>query len=443
MIELQNYPASQPPLPILHLENLTLESTLKDLFLYDFQVEVSALGIEVARHFEENTTLPGVILIENGEFRGMISRQRFWEHMSRPYSIELFYKRPLNTLYNFTKAEVLIFSPDTSIMVASQRSLQRSPKALYDPIIIEIEPHQYRTIDTHQLLTAQSKIHELTAKLLDEKTHAHRVQTEKMASLGKTVAGVAHEIRNPVTALRGNVNFLQEYYDNLVELLTAYQEELPQKSAVIRDLETDIELDFILEDAPRLLESMKVSSERMTQIVTSLRNFSRVDDKKLQEINVHDCIDSTLLILNNQIKQGITVKKDYQDLPPLRCYAGLLSQAIMNFLANALDALQERQEKADNTYQPCLEVTTRQLADYGQAGGIAIIIADNGAGIPPELQTKIFEEFFTTKPRGKGTGLGLAISYEIVTQKHHGEIKLRSRLDQGTTFSILLPLIAR
>lgn len=444
MINLQNHPSSKTPntpLPILHLDNLTLESTLKDLFLYNFQVEIAHLGIEVARQFEQKPTLPGVILMDKGQFCGMISRRRFWEQMSRPYSIELFYKRPLQSLYGFTQSSALVFSPDTSILEASKQSLQRSPKSLYDPIVVEIEPNQYRLIDVHQLLVAQSKIHELTAKLLDEKTHAHQVQTEKMASLGRTMAGVAHEIRNPVTALRGNVEFLQEYYENLIELIETYKAEFPAKNSKIEEVEETVELDFILEDAPRLLESMKISAERMTQIVTSLRNFSRVDDKKRQNIDIHDCIESTLLILNSRIKHGIEVKRNYQELPQFNCYAGLISQVMMNLLANALDAVQERKESQNNDYQPRIEVTTRYLKDYGKEGGVEIAIADNGLGIPPELQTKIFEDFFTTKPIGKGTGLGLSISYQIITEKHNGEIQLRSQVNEGTTFSVMIPIV--
>jgi two-component system NtrC family sensor kinase len=440
MIELQTFPAQNTVSPLSHLSNLTLESTLKDLFLYDFQVEIANLGIEVARQFERNPTLPGVILTEKGVFRGTISRRRFWEHMSRPYSIELFYKRPLHTLYSFTKTPILLFSHDTSIMEAARRSLQRSSKSLYDPIVVQLESQEYRLIDVHQLLIAQSKIHELTAKLLDEKTHAHHVQTEKMASLGRTMAGVAHEIRNPVTALRGNVEFLEEYYGNLVELIQAYQTQFPQKPQDIQDLEADIELDFILEDAPKLLESMKMSSERMTKIVTSLRNFSRVDDTKCQEIDLHDCLESTLLILNSRLKNGIEVIRNYQTLPPVQCYAGQISQVFMNLLANAIDTVQEKQERQPHSYQPQITITTQCVDNNRDKSRVEIAIADNGLGIPPEHQTKIFEDFFTTKPMGKGTGLGLAISYQIVTDKHRGEIKMRSRVNEGTEFAILIPV---
>lgn len=440
MVNLQTNPSAKTPFLTLHLDSLTLESTLKDLFLYDFQVEIANVGIEVAHEFDQNPTLPGVILMDRGKFFGLISRRRFWEYMSRPYSIELFYKRPLSSLYHFAKTAALVLSPDTSILEASKQSLQRSPRALYDPILVEFTPNQYRLIDVHQLLMAQSKIYEITAKLLDEKTHAHQVQTEKMASLGRTMAGVAHEIRNPVTALRGNVDFLKEYYDNLIELIKAYQTEFSPKTATIQEIEENIELDFILEDAPRLLTSMKLSAERMTQIVTSLRNFSRVDDKKRQDIDIHDCLESTLLILNNRIKQGIEVQKNYQELPQINCYAGLMSQVIMNILANAIDAVQERKETQDENYQPRLEITTQYLKDYAKKGGIEITIADNGLGIPPELQTKIFEDFFTTKPIGKGTGLGLSISYQIITEKHNGELQLRSQVNEGTAFSIVLPI---
>ncbi len=440
MIDLQ-----EPPLPQaqslfdeFETKALSVESTLRELTLYDFQVEDSQLAIEVARQLEGNSALPGVILTRDGQCTGMISRRRFLERMSRPYALDLFLRRPLVALYNFTQISFGIFSPETQIVDAAQRSLQRPPELVYEPIVIEMEANVYRLIDVHELLIAQSKIHQLTSNLLDEKTYAHQVQTEKMVSLGRMVAGVAHEIRNPVNSVNGNIDFLTDYYDNLIELLALYEREVPEKLAKVEAFKAEIDFEFILEDSPNLLKSMRLGSERLIQIVTSLRNFSRLDEDKRQSADLHECIDGTLLILENRLKRSIEVKKQYDELPLVNCYPGQLSQVFMNLLANAIDALTEY-KPADANWQPQIEIATQRLEDYDGEPGIAIRIADNGPGIPPDIRDRIFENFFTTKPVGKGTGLGLSISHQIVTQKHQGELRLHTELGAGTTFEMLLP----
>jgi len=436
--------ATQPVMPessrftsILQ-SNLELKSTLQELLLSEFQIEVSNIGMEVAHRLKNNSELPGVILTENGHFFGMISRRRFWEHMSRPYSLELFSKRPLKSLYGFTQADILVLDIKTSIVEAAKIALQRSPELLYEPLVVRKDAQHYCLLDVHQLLLAQSRIHEMTSQRLDEQTYAHQVQTEKMASLGRTLAGVAHEIRNPVNAVNGNIEFLAEYYQNIIDLLLRYQQELDNKSEEIVNFEEEIELDYVLEDAPNLLKSLKLSAERLTTIVASLHNFSRLDESKHQLLDVRECIESILLILNNRLKNKIEVVRRYQELQKISCYSGPLGQVLMNLLVNAIDALMERKEK-ERDFQPKITISTALLEAYKNGPGIEIRIADNGWGIPSEIQDRIFEDFFTTKPAGKGTGLGLAISHKIVTEKHGGEIRFRSQVNIGTEFDILLP----
>ncbi|MEW6492500.1 MAG: ATP-binding protein [Cyanobacteriota bacterium] len=424
-------------------QTLHLESTLQDLSLYEFQVECSHPGKEVAHLFQVNPLLPGVILTEQGQFVGMISRRRFLEQMSRPYGLELFLKRPLYSLYRFANAEVLKLKGDMPIVEAARRSLERSAEMLYEPIVVELGVGAYRLLDVHQLLIAQSKIHELTTQLLNEQTQAQLIQTEKMASLGQMVASVAHEIKNPVGCITCNFEFLSSYCYKLIEILSVYETEITEIPDRIAQLKQECDLDFILEDLPKILKSMAAGSERLTKIVGGLQYFSHLDETKRQSADLHECIESTLIILNNRLnKAGIQVIKNYGYLPAVNCCSGQLSQVFMNLISNAIDALVEKQSKpviGAKIWQPHIEIST-ELMEEPEADWISVRIADNGSGIPSEIQARIFEMFFTTKPVGKGTGLGLTISHQIVTQKHGGELHLRSQPDTGTEFHILLPL---
>jgi two-component system NtrC family sensor kinase len=458
---------------------LCLDSTLQELSLYDFQVEATDLGIQISQMLEANPLLPGVIVTHKGEFAGMISRRRFLEFISRPFGRELFLKRPVKALYRFAETESLIFPSNTLIVDAARKSLLRSTELLYEPIVVQVSPQTYSLLDVHELLVAQSNIHELATKLLRQQTQSQLIQTEKLASLGQMVAGVAHEIRNPVTCIRGNIGFLSNYWKDIMDLLSAY-EHIVGDSEKIDQLKKDIDFDFLQEDWVEILKSMKVSSERLTELVTSLHTFSHMDETNLKEANIHECIDSTLLIMKNRLKYGFKVVKSYGDLPLVKCYSGQLSQVFMNIISNAIDALEE--VKGEKGFVPAITIETevidssdgdcvnseliqnyvrgdrqnsKQLSSASQNGDfsleaaknnqnnawIAIRISDNGPGIPPEIQRRIFDTFFTTKPAGKGTGLGLAITHQIVTEKHTGKLNLHSTPGTGTEFEILLPLI--
>lgn len=426
--------------------NLSLESTLLDLPLYNCQIELTQQAKEVAHAFEKKPLLPGVILTENGNFVGIISRRLFFERVNRRYGLEMFFKRPIEVLYRFSRKEMLILSGGKLIVEAAEESLYRSAELVYDPIVVEVAPETYWLLDVQQLMVAQSKIHQLTNKLLQKQTEAKLIQTEKMASLGNIIAGVAHEIRNPLNCIWGNLNFLLSYFEDLLELMSAYEEELPETSAIISAIKERIEFDFLREDLPATLEGMKFGAEQLLKIVNGLHNFSHMDESKPLNTDIHECLENTLLILKNRLKNGIELVKDYGELPLIKCYSGQLSQVFLNLLVNALDALAERTIDRETSthyphnWHPTIEITTK-IIEIEDKKWAAIRITDNGYGIPPEIQQQIFETFFTTKPVGKGTGMGLAICNQIVTEKHGGQLNLRSQPASNTEFEILLPIV--
>lgn len=276
-------------------------------------------------------------------------------------------------------------------------------------------------------------------------TQAQLIQAEKMSSLGQLVAGVAHEINNPVNFIYGNINPATEYSQSLLKLMELYQLEYPNTSDKIEDFATEIDLDFIKEDLPKTIESMKNGAERIQKIVLSLRNFSRLDEGKIQLVNLHEVINNTLTILQGRLtanpeKPAIQIITNYGDLPLVECYTGQLNQGFMNLLANALDALEELREIEERDFIPTIEISTTVRAAHNQ---ILIKIKDNGPGIPEEILDDIFNPFFTTKPPGKGTGLGLSIAYSIIVDRHGGELKCSSQIGKGTEFIITIPSLQK
>lgn len=277
------------------------------------------------------------------------------------------------------------------------------------------------------------------------RTQAQLVQTEKMSSLGQLVAGVAHEINNPVNFIYGNLTYANGYINDLMSLVNLYQKHYPNPEAEIEKLAGEIDLDFLLSDLPRLLNSMKVGADRIQKIVLSLRTFSRMDEAEFKAVNIHEGIESTLLILQNRMKAKhdrpeIQVIKEYGNLPLVACYAGQLNQVFMNILTNALDAMEDRDKGRSAVAMQAQPSTIWIATEMPDRDRVVIRMADNGPGIAESFRNRLFDPFFTTKPVGKGTGLGLSISYQIVTEKHGGSLKCLPREGGGTEFVIEIPV---
>lgn len=278
-----------------------------------------------------------------------------------------------------------------------------------------------------------------------QRTQGQLIQAEKMSSLGQLVAGVAHEINNPVNFIYGNLTPANEYVQDLLSLLALYQQHYPNPTADIQNKAEEIDLDFLEKDLRKLLSSMKMGADRIQKIVLSLRNFSRMDEAEVKAVDIHEGIESTLLILQNRLKAKpehpeIEVRKDYGQLPLVECSAGQLNQVFMNILANAIDALEEinvkrtDQEMEGNPSR----ITIRTSAIHDQ--WVEIAITDNGVGMSKEVCQRICDPFFTTKPIGKGTGMGMSISYQIITEKHGGKLECFSNPGEGTEFLIQIPI---
>lgn len=292
--------------------------------------------------------------------------------------------------------------------------------------------------------TAQAKELETTLNEL-KKAQMQVIQSEKMSSLGQLVAGIAHEINNPVNFIHGNLTHLDEYTQNLLQMIELYQQRHPSNDPDVQAMAEEIDLEFLTEDIQKIISSIRVGTERIRGIVVSLRNFSRMDEADFKDVDIHEGIESTLLILQHRLKDkpecpGVVTIKDYGTLPKVECFPGQLNQVFMNILVNALDALDEMNTK--RSYQE-LKDTPNQITIRTSAidhQWVEVAIADNGIGMLDPVKQRIFDPFFTTKAIGKGTGLGMSISYQIITEKHRGKIKCFSTPGSGTKFVIQIPI---
>ena len=364
------------------------------------------------------------------------------------------------TLENFLWDGRIMNSTETKWLRAISRpEKQTNGDIIWDGILIDITEMKIGELALRDLKAQlETKVRERTKELKQSelelrqkaidleaalqqlhKTQSEIVQNEKMSSLGQLVAGIAHEINNPVNFIYGNLVHAARYTEEILELLNLYQKSSSAPPKLVKEFEQEIEIDFIKDDLPKLLTSMKAGADRIQKIVLSLRNFSRMDESDIKEVDIHEGIDSTLTILQSRLKAKsnrpeIFIKKNYDRLPLVECYAGQLNQVFMNVLSNAIDALEESSAITKRKLQ--ITINTKRV-DYHR---IEIKIVDNGNGVPESARAKLFDPFFTTKDVGKGTGLGLSISYQIIVDKHNGNLSFASDLGQGTEFTITIPV---
>jgi len=305
---------------------------------------------------------------------------------------------------------------------------------------------------SHLTRTLEQKVQERTAELTQsiqqlKQTQIQLIQSEKMSTLGQLVAGIGHEINNPIGFISGNCSHIEEYVKDILRLVHLQQQKLSHSDPEIEELVEEIDLEYLAEDLPKILGSMHQGIDRLKDISLSLRTFARSDISSKVEFQIHEGMNSTLMLLKHRLKDQsdrpkIEVIKEYGTLPPITCYPGQLNQVFMNIIANAIDAFDDLHQKCSdqeiNVSEPHT-ITITTSVDQERAG-VTICIEDNALGIPPEVQDRIFEPSFTTKAVGKGTGLGLAITHQIIVDKHNGKIKCLSTLGKGTKFIITLPI---
>ncbi len=317
--------------------------------------------------------------------------------------------------------------------------LQQKKQLKLQNILLEKEISERHEAEV--LLKSQSKKLEQALQEI-KRTQSQLVQTEKMSSLGKLVAGFAHEINNPVTFISGNINHAYEYMQNLLDLIEVYQVEYPRQTPAIEQALESIDLAFVKEDLQKIIESMNVGVERIRNIIFSLQNFSRLDQAQVKPVDLHEGIESALILQKSRLvkesgEAKIQVIKHYAQLPKVTCYPGEINQVFMNILSNAIDALEEAKQKGFfMEKEPTITIYTElEGNDF-----VGVRICDNGVGISEEIKSQIFDPFFSTKPVGRGTGLGLSISYSIVVEAHGGQLNCFSIPGQGAEFKITLPL---
>jgi signal transduction histidine kinase len=433
--------------------DLGVESTIQELPTYNFQVEISCSGAELAQFLAKYPLLPGAILVEQGEFMGMISRRRLLEFFIRPQGQELFNQENLGVLYSYARTGILLLPGTTPILTAMQHTLRRSPEHLAEPVVIETADHTYKLLDIHNLNIAAWQIQGIKTQVRYERSQARMIQNDKMARLGRLVDGVAHEILDPVGFIWGNLTYISKYSQDLLKLITEYEKELPQASPQIQQLKAEIEFNFLEQDLSKVLNSIRSGAQRLKKLVSGLQNFCYIDEVHPKPADLHASIDSIILLMKSRLKGEITIVKNYGKLPPIYCFIGQINQVLMNILSQAIDVLINesvrqnfQEEYTEPLEKPRIEITTKIISleptteNQSDSRWVSICIADNGPGMSPALQQEIMDSFSLEKWADKETSLSM--SYRIIASRHGGKLNFRSQIGVGTEFEILLPLVS-
>jgi PAS domain S-box-containing protein len=416
---------------------------------------------------ESNLFLNSVLEAIPGFF---FAKDRQGRHIALNSNLASFFGKPITEILNKTDADLLPSEIASSMMLKDQEIMSQDISQRFEEVV---PTHgvdcTYLTIkmplkdDRGQIIgmiglaqdisdrkaievALADKAQELEQAMQEiQRTQMQMIHSEKMSSLGQLVAGIAHEINNPVSFIHGNLTHIKTYTQDLLDLVHAYQQHIPNPPLVLQEQIEAIDLDFLSTDIVKILESLQVGSDRICEIVLSLHNFSRLDEAEFKAVNIHEGIDNTLLILQHRLQATdtrpvIQVSKQYGNLPKVECYAGQLNQVFMNLLSNAIDALEDSNQH--RTFQDIERHPNKIWIDTEvcDRNRIKITIADNGKGILKAARSQLFNPFFTTKPIGKGTGLGLSISYQIVTERHHGKLWCDSTPEVGSKFWIEIPV---
>lgn len=432
---------------------LHLESTLQELPLHCFQADLDCLGVQIAHVFEQYPLLPGVVLVNQKQFVGMISRQRLLAYLLRPHGMELFLGKPLSVLYSYAQTKNLLLTSDTLVVAGAQQALRRSPELIAEPIVVQQDSNVYQLLDVHDLNLACWRIRSIETQVKHERLQVQMLQSDRMASLGRLVDGVAHEILDPVSFIWGNLSHVSEYTQSLLELVAAFEKQFPQLPQEIQELKEAIELDYIKEDLPKTLESVKTGADRLSKLANSLQNFCHIDEVYPKPANLHECLDGSLLLLKSRLTSEIKIVKNYGHLPPVSCFVGQLSQVFMNILSRAIAVLLNRaasthlnteldlpsQLSYDAATAPQITITTDVCSIEGSGvRWVSVRIADNGVELSAETQRQLIDFESFSSALDKETSL--ATSHRIVTVRHGGKFKVHSANPTGTEFEILLPL---
>jgi signal transduction histidine kinase len=450
--------------PRLHdgsLKPLQPNSVLLDLPLYEFQWSIDAAASDLAEVFDRMPTLPGILLRDGDELVGMISRSRFADYLLRPQGTALFLSQPVRVIHSYARSQNLILSGDTPILAAAHQSLRRSPELVGEPIIVKLPNDTYRLLDFHELNIAAWQLRGIETQVWYEKTHLEMLRHNRMASLGRLVDGVSHEILDPVSFIWGNLSHLTNYIRDLMGLISRYEAQFPEIPMALDDYRTEIEVEYLREDIPRTLESLRTGSNRLSKLATSLQNFCHIDEVYPKAANIHECLDGVLLLLKSRLNNEIAIAKDYGHLPPVPCFIGQISQVFMNILTQAMNSLLyyvansecaaefaiPGQRENTPAFQPQIRIQTETCSIDGSGNRwIAIRIGHNAPSMPVELRRQIASGFADVKPLTQETEL--TNSYRIITDRHRGRFRVACApaLDQPlaagltTEFEILLPL---